>query len=140
METVVALFVVGVVVLSLYTAITSGFFSIRLARENLRATQIIVEKMEVIRLLTWDQLQAGIIPTTFTAPYNAGNPNDPLKYEGAIAVEAVTPATRNYHNDLRKLTVKLTWFSNGVKRDRELSTYIGRYGIQNYVIAGTEGS
>lgn len=139
METVVALFVVGVVIVALYTAITSGFFSIRLARENLRATQIMVEKMEVIRLLTWDQLQAGIIPTTFIEPYNAGNPNDPLKYEGAIAVETVTPATRNYHNDLRKLTVKLIWSSNGVRRERELSTYIGRYGIQNYVISGSQG-
>ena len=138
-ETVMAMAVIGIVVLTLYTAITSGFFSIRLARENLRATQIILEKMEVIRLLTWDQLQAGILPSSFTNLYNPADPQEKVKYHGAITVGTINPATRNYHPDMRTVTVTLKWTSAGLSRQRTLSTYVARYGIQNYVITGNQG-
>jgi type II secretory pathway pseudopilin PulG len=138
-ETVMAMAVIGVTVLTLYTAITTGFFSIRLARENLRATQVILEKMEVIRLLTWDQLQAGVLPATFTVPYNPADPNEKVKYNGAISISPINPATRNYHPDMRKITVTLKWTSAGMARQRELSTFIARHGIQNYVITGSQG-
>jgi len=133
-----AMIVIGVTVLTLYSAITSGFFSMRLARENLRATQIILEKMEVIRLLTWDQLQAGILPNTFTNTYDPSNPQDKVKYSGTIAVGAINPATRNYQPDMKKVTVTLKWNSSGINRERQLTTYVARYGIQNYVINGNE--
>jgi len=133
-----AMIVIGVTVLTLYSAITSGFFSMRLARENLRATQVILEKMEVIRLLTWDQLQAGILPNTFTNTYDPSNPQDKVKYSGTIAVGAINPATRNYHPDMKKVTVTLKWNSSGINRERQLTTYVARYGIQNYVINGNE--
>src|SRR5260370_39091799 len=69
-EAIVAMAIVGFMVIALYSGITSGFVSVRFARENLRATQIMVEKMEVIRLCTWDQVNSnGFIPTNFTAPY-----------------------------------------------------------------------
>jgi prepilin-type N-terminal cleavage/methylation domain-containing protein len=55
-ELVVAMAVIGVVVVSLYGGITSGISSVRMARENLRATQILVEKTEAIRLYRWDQI------------------------------------------------------------------------------------
>ena len=138
-ETVMAMAVIGIVVMTLYTSITTGFFSVRLARENLRATQIILEKMEVIRLLTWDQLQAGILPTTFTNLYNPADPQEKVKYIGTINVGTINPATRNYHPDMRTVTVTLKWSSAGLNRQRTLSTYVARYGIQNYVITGNQG-
>ena len=48
--------ILGVVATSLYGAFTAGFFVIQSTRENLRATQIMVQKMEAIRLLTWSQV------------------------------------------------------------------------------------
>jgi hypothetical protein len=35
--------------------------------------------------------------------------------------------------------VTLTWTSGGLPRYRELSTYVARFGVQNYVISGNQG-
>ena len=124
--------IIGVVVVALYEAISSGFGTVRLARENLRATQILVEKMEAIRLYDWDQLNApGFIPNTFSAAY------DPIAKDGATyyGTLTVSPAALNasYSDDLRLVTVQLTWTSGQLTRKRELSTYVCRTGLQNYI-------
>ena len=51
-EVVFSIALVSVLFVSLYGGIASGFGLVNLARENLRANQIIVEKMETIRLTT----------------------------------------------------------------------------------------
>src|SRR6185503_20916526 len=69
-EALVAMGVVGLLVVALYSGMTSATISVRLARENHRATQIMVEKMELLRLFTWDQINtADFIPPNFTVPY-----------------------------------------------------------------------
>src|SRR2546422_288033 len=55
-ETVVGMGVIGVMVVSLYAALTSGVRTVQLAREDQRATQILVESMDQIRLFSWDQI------------------------------------------------------------------------------------
>src|SRR5687767_14388252 len=55
-EVLVALAIAGVLFTSLYAGISAGFVVIETARENLRATQIMVEKLETIRLYTWEQI------------------------------------------------------------------------------------
>ena len=52
-EILVAMVVLGIMFVSLYSGFSSGFAVVQLARENLRATQILQEKMETIRLYTW---------------------------------------------------------------------------------------
>ena len=47
-EVMVGLAIVGVTFLALYGGMTYGFSSVRMSLENLRATQILVEKMETI--------------------------------------------------------------------------------------------
>src|SRR5262245_32082518 len=88
-EALVGIVILGVVVLALCAGINSSIFAIRLARENLRATQIMLEKMEIIRLLTWEQLNSpNIMPTKFTVPYDAKATNG-LVYQGKIEIDAV---------------------------------------------------
>src|SRR5947207_7982848 len=68
-EVMMAVLVVGVAFVSLYLGFTQGFGTIQVARENLRATQILQEKMETIRLLTWQQITDASVannPYTFT--------------------------------------------------------------------------
>src|SRR5882672_783086 len=73
-EVIIAMAAVGVVVVALYLGISSGFSIIRLARENLRATQIMVEKMETVRLYNWDQINSnGCIPRAFAKLSLSGN-------------------------------------------------------------------
>ncbi len=55
-EVLVAAAFLGISVISLYTGFFSGFQLTHMSRENVRATQILVKKVETIRLCSWDQL------------------------------------------------------------------------------------
>ena len=69
-EVVFAMGTAAVMFLALYSGLTGGFAIIKLARENTRATQILVEKMETIRLYTFDQINSnGFLPASFSVPY-----------------------------------------------------------------------
>lgn len=91
-EVLVTVLVAGIVFVSLYTGVSSGFAFVQLARENLRATQIMEEKMETIRLYTWDQItQTGFIPTNFVQafyPLNIANTNS-MTYTGVVTIGMV---------------------------------------------------
>lgn len=66
MEVVVGMFVVGIVIVALYTALASGVRMVQLSRENLRATEILTEKMDALRLYSWDQIMDSTeIPRNF---------------------------------------------------------------------------
>jgi len=135
-EALVATALIGVAIFALYAGITSSFFHIRMARENLRATQVILEKMEVIRLLTWTQINTpGFLPDTFTAPYDPDDTNQVrgLIYSGAIQVTDA-PMAADYQDDLRTVVVRLQWQTRGLTRTRTLTTYVSRHGVQNYLL------
>src|SRR5438874_11225833 len=138
-EAIVAMAIVGVLITALYGGMSLATFSIRLARENLRATEIMVEKMETLRLFTWDQLlDPSFVPASFTASYSdngtTNNPSPGITYTGAVSVATFPGADRNYSNDMRVITINLNWTSGGISRTRTLDTYVARYGIQNYIL------
>ena len=69
-EIMVACLILGVSFFALFSGMTYCLGSLRFARENLRATEIMVDKMEAIRLYNWDRLNdPGYVPKTFTVPY-----------------------------------------------------------------------
>jgi prepilin-type N-terminal cleavage/methylation domain-containing protein len=133
-EVLVAMALVGITFVSLYTAISSGFAVINVARENLRATQILLEKMETLRLYNWNQINSnGFIPPTFTAPDSPlGNTNSGLMYQGTMTITNA-PASETYSNDLRVVILQVSWTSGRVLRQREMQTLVSRYGLQNYI-------
>jgi len=134
-EVVVAVGVLGVTVVALYLAFSQGFGIIQLARENLRATQILQEKTETIRLYTWDQINApGFIPATFNEPFYAvgSDTNTGLIYSGRLTI-ANAPLTESYASDMRQVTVEVTWKSGDITRSRSMLTFISRYGLHNYI-------
>ena len=148
-EGLFGLAIMGVVFITLYTGMTTGFESIRRSRENLRATQILMERFETIRLYTWEQVNTpGYIPTNFVAYFEPSyskistnaSTNAIVKHMGASGIPytgTVTVASSGisepYSNDLRKITVELAWSSNGRNCKRSYSSFIARYGLQNYV-------
>src|SRR5712691_10080925 len=87
-EVTVGMGVIGAVVGAMLSGITTGTFTMRMARENLRATQIMLEKVETIRLYSWQQITtAGFIPATFQATYDPqGTPSVGLTYEGTMTI------------------------------------------------------
>jgi hypothetical protein len=112
-----------------------GFNLTQTLRENQRATQIVLEKLETLRLYNWDQVNSnGFIPSHFTAVYD---PQDSLRpgitYNGQVLLESF-PGGQNYHTNMRKVTITLDWANNnGRTQSRSLYTAIARDGVQNYV-------
>lgn len=131
-ELMVAMVIIGLVVTALYAGIAWGFTTVRLAREDLRATQILVEKMETIRLYNWDQINAPtFILKNFSVPYDTAAPSG-LAYRGQLTISRFTDAL-SYADDLRLVTLELRWTSGNLQRRREISTYVCQTGLQNYL-------
>lgn len=147
-ESLVAACVVGVLFVSLYGGITAGFGALRSARENLRATQVVLDKMETLRLYSWSQLStfgtaSSYIPASFTEPFyptgtdfsasdvSTNTTGIGFIYYGTVDI-ADAGFTENYASSTKKVTVTVRW-TNGVARSNSLSTYVGQYGIQNYI-------
>ena len=55
-EAVVGMALLGLVCMALFSGLCNSTFSVQLARENLRATQIMSEKLDTIRLYSWKQM------------------------------------------------------------------------------------
>jgi hypothetical protein len=127
---------IGIMFVTLYVGITQGFSVVQVARENLRATQILEEKMETIRLYRWSQVTDGsFVPATFTAPFFAVNSNDTggLIYQGDVMVTNVNFSEATYSSDLREVIVRVRWVSGSVPREREMRTLVSQYGMQQYI-------
>jgi prepilin-type N-terminal cleavage/methylation domain-containing protein len=135
-EVSVSMAILGIVVLAIYGALSSGITTIRMARENLRATQILLEKMEGIRLYTWEQLNSpGFIPTNFIVPYDARATNTNsagVLYYGRISIGNITNTT-TYADAMRQVVVTLDWTTGTIPRTRSIQTYVSQAGIQNYL-------
>ena len=146
-EVMVAVAVVAVMVVSLYLGISSSFSIIQRTRENLRATQILVQRVETVRLYNWDQLRYTGNPawfqTNFTAIYDplAGT-NGGVTYYGNIKLTvpppvSVLPSSVSYRGDMALVTVSLKWTNNtGSKafpHERTFETLVAKSGMQKYV-------
>ncbi len=140
-EVMVSVFLLALITVSLFTAFSSGLALVELARENLRATQILAQKMESIRVLTWDQ---GLDPLkanpTFIEWYDPNHPNTGVAYQGILTTSAAPPGTpADYANELRTVTVTLYWTNylrgspEPIVRSRQMQTCVARNGMQNYV-------
>ena len=131
-EAMIGAAIMGVVFMALYAGMASGFTSLRTSQESLRATQIMTEKFEALRLYNWEQVNTtGFIPDSFTAYYSPKSSNPGLVYNGTIRINAAGPEP--YTVDMRLVTITLTWKSGSRTVSRVLSSYVGRYGLQNYV-------
>ncbi len=139
MEVMVAVVIIGVEFVTLYLGMTQGFGIVQVARENLRATQILQEKMETIRLYTWDQITtAGFIPPTFTEPFYPGagsQTNQGVSYQGTMTIGDVPAplSAASYASDLKLVVVQVNWTSGKVQRQREMRTLVSHYGLHNYI-------
>lgn len=135
-EVMVGIGVLSIMAMSLYSGFTFVFAEIRLAQENVRATQILVERMEVIRMLKWDQVvnSTGFVPKTFTAPFYADNPAKPpldgFVYTGTVLVTNC-PSTESYATNMRIIQIQVSWRSGSVTRRRQMTSLISKYGMQD---------
>jgi type II secretory pathway pseudopilin PulG len=136
-DVVMAIGLLGVMASGIFGSFRYGFFTLQLVRENQRATQILLEKVETLRLYRWDQVNTpGFIPTNLpTEVYDPQAPSGQqgTTYYGTVAISTNAPFSTSYSSNMRRLTVTLTWTTGNIPHTRSLMTYIAKDGIQNYV-------
>ena len=135
-EVVIALMILLMTIVGLLGCFSYGFFAMQLARENQRATQILLEKVETLRLYSWDQVNSnGFIPTTFTDVYDPQAPagSQGVVYNGTFTLSNF-PAVVSYSDNLRQVVVHVDWTNtHKLSRSRTITTLVARDGLQNYV-------
>jgi hypothetical protein len=136
-EVVTSVAIVAITAGGVLGSLSYGFFVMELARQNQRATQILLEKAETIRLYNWSQVtNAGFIPTAFTNTYDpqAAVGAQGVTYRGTLAITN-TPFldAASYRANMRQLTITVNWQTKAIAHTRTLTTYVAMDGIQNYV-------
>ena len=138
MEVVVAVLVLAVISVAYFAGLSSCFSVVKTSREDVRATQIIMQKMEAIRLCTWSQLSN----FSFREPYDpigATNNAYGVYYFGTVTntPASTIPDTASYKNNMCIVTVNVVWTNNNgaspVVHNRQMQTQFARYGLQSYV-------
>ena len=115
-----------------------GFGVVNTERQDLRATQILTQKTEAVRLLTWDQLHS--LPIKFQ-DYSSGSTNSApsVTYYGTISVGPASciPGSASYYSNINLVTVSLLWTNsvgaNYIAHSRSMQTLVAYYGLVNYI-------
>ena len=146
-EVIVSLGLVALVLTSLYAGVTMSFFTIDASRQDLRATQILLERMEGIRLFNWNQLvYSNMIPATFTNyyyPLASGNESKGITYVGNMTItNATLNPSATYQTNMQAIIVDVFWtnyhgygLTKKIVSHRSMTTYSTDTGMQNYVFA-----
>lgn len=144
-EVMVSVVLVTIVVVSLYAGITQGFVIADVSRDNMRATQVMVNTMEVIRLYSWDQINSnGFMPTNYIISLYPTNQIrgtiDEASRDGnrlaQIKIGISTPslgAGADYATNMREISMSVIWTNQGLVRTRSMKSYIAAEGLQTYV-------
>lgn len=138
-EAMVATFAAAIMMLALYACFAGGYSMIKVSREDLRATQIALERMEAIRVSPYAFLMdATKFPTTNTVYFDeAGKSSGKggVPYTVTFKAEALSapkPKTQFYTN-MMEVTVTVSWKSGNLQRSRSMQAYAAQRGIQGYV-------
>jgi prepilin-type N-terminal cleavage/methylation domain-containing protein len=147
-ETMCAAAIAAIIFLALFSGLTSGFNLTQMERENLRATQIALARMEGLRLYKWSSAQLfspAMLPNVFTDyyyPYGMGGfSTNNTMYTGSVTIANVTLSpSASYSTNMQQIIVQVGWKDTFYGRTnthvRTFNTYVAKYGIQNYVFIG----
>ena len=126
--------IIGGLFVALYAGIATSTSWVRICQENEVATQILSDKLDVIRLYNWDQLKSnGFILTNFTTAIDPLQTNTTAYYTGRVSI-VTDPISEVYRTNLLKITVDIDWSSGNRLQSRSMSTFVTRYGLQSYVM------
>ena len=139
-EVLVSVCVLGIMLVSLYGGFSAGFAVVQVARENMRATQIMVQRIETMRLYNWDQILKtnNFLKSTFTDRYDPSSSVGGTYYRGFVSTNAPILPGAAYTNNIRTVLITLYWTNYPQKqapivRRRQMETHVARYGMQNYL-------
>jgi prepilin-type N-terminal cleavage/methylation domain-containing protein len=136
-ETIIAVALCGIMVAALYSCFGLGFSIVRGTREDLQATQILLTRMERVRLCTWSQVtDPNYNPPSSTGYFDTQTKRTPC----TITFNAVVPPAGSlpdaYRTDMLLVTVGVTWTSGNLQHNRSMQTYVSHQGMQSFVSTG----
>jgi len=132
-ETMVAMAMIGVFFVGLYTAIATSTGMVRICQENQRVTQILSDRLDTIRLYNWTQMTNGFVLTNFTVGIDPSVSNSVPYYTGTVSIVRAPIAT-TYSTNLLQVTARVKWVSGKRLQDRSMTTYVAKYGMQSYIM------
>lgn len=126
-EVMFSVALVGFLFIGIWGMISTNVSLVSLCRDNETATQLLAEKLETVRLYTWENLSSnGYVNSTFYYPSNAPY------FTGTVSI-AQAPITESYSNSIRQVTVELKWIGNRRPQSRKMVTYVSEHGLNRYV-------
>jgi Tfp pilus assembly protein PilV len=134
-EAMVGFLILGITIAALFGGFSFGFNSIKLSQEEVRADQILVQKLETIRAYNWTNIiDTTFIQPTFTAYYSTSNAVHGVTYNGTMSVTPYVPSAtpESYSSTLRQVTATVRWFSEGMNHTRTMMTLVSSNGIMTY--------
>ena len=136
-EALVSMFIIGTTFVSIYGGISLGLTSAAWTREQLRASEIIEEKIEFLRLCNWDQINSvKFIPAKFEEPFSKESDqlSPQMFYKGVVDIKRL-PGTfvESYRDNLREVTITVSWNQGGEIRTYQATTFLSKNGLQNYI-------
>jgi type II secretory pathway pseudopilin PulG len=143
LELLIAVTVMAIIFAAVFSGVSSTFNLMTTARENLRATQIMVSRLEGIRLCAWGSGQlfnTNIVPAVFTETFYplglSTTTNNGTVYSGTMTI-TTNPAfstAASYAPSMAVVTVTVVW-TNGIANvhRRSMTSYVAQFGEQNYV-------
>lgn len=160
-ELLISAAIAAIILAAVFATVSSSFGILTVTRQNLRATQIIVSRLEGLRLEAWDQtnqlsqlFNTGYLPTNFVEYFYPlglnGSTNEGIAYYGTMSVSQLTNQTLqtrvfgatipSYATNMALVTVTLSWTNSatgmsaqGSVHTRSMNTLVSEFGIQNYV-------
>ena len=135
-EVMFAAAIVGGLVVALYAALGSSVPMLQAIQENEQVTQILSEKMDVVRLYNWPQITnraEPFVPTAFIVGVEPWNTNSRPYYTGTISI-AQAPITESYRSNLLQVIVRVDWVCNNRPQSQSMMTYVSKYGLQTYIM------
>jgi len=145
-EVICAVLIAAIAASVLFVGFDNGFAILRTTREDLRATQILMQKTEAVRLYTWEQLTQANTPGTFKEYYflpGTGTTNPGTLYWGTISTLGTAtniPLSTGYRDNLHLITITVNWTNyigpKAVAHSRQMQTLSAISGMQNYLARG----
>ena len=136
-EALVSVLTGAIMLTALYSSVIFACAAVKLDREDLRATQILLQRMETLRLTSFSAIQNGAL-TEYYDPNGLTNGSYGSVYTVTITTNAPTSADMPvqpvyYMKQMRKITATATWTNANQLRTRSLQTYATQAGIQSYI-------
>jgi hypothetical protein len=143
-EVLVAAAFLGVVLTFLYGAFSVGFGGIQSTRENLRASQILMQRAEALRLFTGGQVhdlnsQGKPLFVERDDPLGVGSDCGAGQYAGYVsgADPAVGALPAAHPTHMRPVTLTLCWTNyigaKPIVHSRQVATRLARNGAPKYI-------